>query len=220
MRVSGSRYSRDARRLDLAWRLIGFAARTRTVHRWTNLSAYKIRALYRGRIEADPTLSESPLHGAAPSQIGFLWQSALVKCEVAILAGLLRVFDVIPNPSDRIEPDFLPGIVRGERLCRAYAEFRALLPNSRVSIEHGILLLTELVRGKEVALGLCASCHSLLLVDNLALGSAQCAYCDHEKRAGSSRAASPPIVKSASLESDCAAREKPSHSPDRQGNLF
>lgn len=184
MRVSDARYSRDLRRYELAWRLIGFGVRTRVVERWTGLSHYRIRTLYRAYAAGDPTVSGSPLRGVPPTQVRFFWRSAHLRCEAAVLAGFLRAFDVFPLPMNGVAPEALSGLMRGERLCRAYAEFRALLPATQITIEHSMLLLTELVRGVELSLGQCTTCQVLVLVDRLALGPVRCAYCAFEAQSG------------------------------------
>ena len=184
MRVSDARYSRDLRRYELAWKLIGFDARTRVIERWTGLSSYRIRTLYRAYAAGEPSISGSPLRGVAPTQVRFFWRSAHIKCQAAILAGFLRVFNVLPKSPSEIAPEALPSLARGERLCRAYGEFRSLLPNSVITIEHAMLLLTELVRGVEMKLEHCTECGTLVLVDQLAIESSRCAYCVYEAQAG------------------------------------
>lgn len=178
VRASDARYSRDMRRHELAWQLVGFDARTRTIQRWTGLSGYRIRALYRAYAEGEPAVSGSPLRGVPPTQ---------VKCEAAVLAGLLRAFDVLPAPSNEVNPDSLPSLARGERLCRAYRayrEFRALAPETEITIEYAMLLLTELVRRVQMTLGRCPTCQIPILVDRLSIATPRCAHCAHEAQAG------------------------------------
>ncbi|MFI4891421.1 MAG: hypothetical protein ACHQIL_12895 [Steroidobacterales bacterium] len=43
MRISDDRYTRDRLRIDLAWRMIGYEARTLTIRQWTGLSDDRIR---------------------------------------------------------------------------------------------------------------------------------------------------------------------------------
>ena len=43
-------------------------------------------------------------------------------------------------------PGVLPGITRGERLMGAFEVYRALLPDPLISLEHAILLITELAQ--------------------------------------------------------------------------
>ena len=50
MRITDDRYTRDRLRLDLALRLIGHEARTRTIRSWTGLTDDRIRKLYRSYV--------------------------------------------------------------------------------------------------------------------------------------------------------------------------
>jgi ribosomal protein L37AE/L43A len=222
VRLSDPRYRRDFHRYELAWRLIGFDARTRTVERWTGLSTYQIRTFYRAYAAGEPAVSGSPLRGVAPTQVRFFWRSAQLKCEAAVLAGFLRGFDVLPILPSEIAPEDLPGIARGERLCRAYTEFKSLLPETVITIEHAMLLLTELVRGVEITLGRCPTCHVLMVVDRLAIGTPRCAYCAYEAQAGLPYL---PAIREAEVHSDSveeSTEDDPDDdpSPGRQGSLF
>src|SRR6266478_2820916 len=163
MRISDARYSRDLRRYQLAWRFIRHDARTRTVERWTGLSMYRIRTLYRA-YAVGATDPHSPLRGVAPYQISVFWRSAHSQCEAAVLAGFLNAFEVFPTEPTENAHEHLATLARGERLCRAYEEFKAYLPPTQLTLEHAILLLTELTRGVEIALEHCARCQILILL--------------------------------------------------------
>jgi ribosomal protein L37AE/L43A len=141
-----------------------------------------------------------------------------VKCEAAVLAGFLRAFDVLPTLPSEIVPDDLPGITRGERLCRAYTEFRSLLPATVITIEHAMLLLTELVRGVEMTLGRCPTCHILIVVDRLAIGTPRCAYCAYEAHAGLPYLTAIKETEASTNEQSTEDSDVPS--PGRQGSLF
>lgn len=184
MRISDARYSRDLRRYQLAWRLIRHEARTRTIERWTGLSMYRIRTLYEAYAVGAMQIPRSPLRGVAPHQLSFFWRSAHVKCEAAVLAGFLKAFDVFPAVPSGNAHEHLVGLTRGEHLCDAYEEFKAYWPTAESTVEHAILLLTELTRGVEIALGRCSKCHILIVIDRLSVGPPRCAYCAHELQAG------------------------------------
>ena len=184
MRISDARYSRDLRRYQLAWRLIRHGARTRTVERWTGLSMYRIHTLYEAyALQGGDTPRTLP-RGKAPHQVSFFWRSAHLKCEAAVLGGFLEAFGVLPSEPDGSAVEHLPGIARGERLCAAFEEFKAYWPTAESTLEHAILLLTELTRGIEIALGRCVSCHILIVLDRLSVGPARCAFCVYESQAG------------------------------------
>jgi hypothetical protein len=183
MRISDERYRRDLRRLQLAWRLIQLDARTPTIERWTALSVYRIRRL-RGTYAAEASRGAA-LKGVTPFRVEFFSKSATVKCEAPMLAGFLRHFGVLPNGRETSADD-LPNLARGERFCRAYEQFRACRPDSEISFEHAVMLLTELVRGVEITLLTCTNCGELIVHDCLSARRPSCAYCLHEMHAGSS----------------------------------
>lgn len=216
MRVSDARYSRDLRRYQLAWKLVRFDARTRTIKRWTGLSGYRIRTFYRAYAAGEPAVSGSPLRGVPPTQVQFFWKSAQLKCEAAVLAGFLRTFHALPASSGEVDPDSLPSIPRGERLCRAYEEFQSLVPDTEITIEYAMLLLEELVRGVQMELGRCSTCQVLILVDRLAIAATQCADCAHEARAGLPY----PVTLVAAQSALNPEEESEDSTPGKQGRLF
>lgn len=180
MRISDARYTRDLRRYHLAWRLIRHEARTRTVERWSGLSVYRIRTLYAAYAADRSGPARSPLRGVAPHQVSFFWRSAHLKCEAAILAGFLKTFGVCPSaPEERLET-----LQRGELLCEAFEEFQAYWPAAQSSLEHAILLLTELSRGIEIGLERCLDCDALIVADRLAIAPPRCAWCTYDLQAG------------------------------------
>lgn len=180
MRISDARYSRDMRRYQLAWRFIQLGARTRTVQRWSGLSMYRVRTLY----EAYSGSAESPQRGVAPHQVSFFWRSAQLRSEAAVLAGFLTAFGAFPTGTGPKAPGALESVERGERLCRAYEEFKACWPETQSTLEHAILLLGELVRNVEIALNRCMDCDILIVVDRLSVAPPRCAFCRHERQVG------------------------------------
>jgi hypothetical protein len=214
VRISDARYSRDLRRHQLAWRFIRHEVRTRTIERWTGLSMYRIRNLYDAYAAGASESARSPLRGKAPYTISFFWRSAHVKCEAAVLAGFLKTFEVCPEHPAENAYEHLAGLARGERLLRAYEEFKAYLPSTQISLEHAMLLLTELTRGVEIELAPCSSCHVLILVDRLAIGALRCAYCAYEAQAGLPYAVLKTADRSAAADSEEMTVE------GSQGSLF
>jgi hypothetical protein len=182
MRISDARYSRDLRRYQLAWRFIQHGARTRTIERWTGLSMYRLRTLYEAY--AAGVASRERLRGVAPHQVSYFWRSAQLRSEAAVLAGFLAAYGVFPDEPERGAAGSLESVGRGERLWRAYEEFKACWPEAQSTLEHAILLLNELVRGVEVALSRCLDCEVLIVIDRLAIAPPRCAFCLHELHNG------------------------------------
>ncbi len=210
VRISDARYDRDLRRYHLAWRLIQGGARTRKVQRWSGLSVYRVKTLFEGYVSASE--SRSPQRGVAPHQVSFFWRSAQLRSEAAVLAGFLEVYEVLPEARGAGVAATLESVTRGERLCRAYEEFKACWPAAQSTIEHAMLLLQELVRGVEIGLTVCPECDSLVVRDLLSITPPRCSFCQYEARAGR------PYPSSVTLEAqDSVAGSEPAW---QQGSLF
>jgi hypothetical protein len=184
VRLTDNRYTRDLLRYRLAIRLLQLQARTRTIERWTGLSMYRIRTLRAYAADLPEQRGNHPLRGVSPHQPGYFFRSAALRTEAAVLAGFLQVFGVVP--AERIDnaDRALPGLTRGIRLCRAYEQFRSCAPDTQITIEYAILLLTEIARGVELTVSTCRSCDALILVDELAVAEPLCSLCQHEQHAG------------------------------------
>ena len=211
MRISDVRYARDLRRYQLAWRFIQHGARTRTIERWTGLSMYRLRTLYESY--AAEVASRERLRGVAPHQVSYFWRSARLRSEAAVLAGFLAAYGAFPDEPRRRGAEPLESVARGERLWNAYEEFKAAWPEAQSTLEHAILLLTELVRGVEIALSRCLDCDALIVSDRLAIAPPRCAFCLHELHNGRAYAERP--------SSESAGT--PNRAPDAggiQGSLF
>lgn len=216
VRISDERFDRDLRRIRLAWRLIGHGARTQTIRRWTGLSEYRIRSLYRDYGSTAASRAEPRHRGRSPGRVTFFWQSAQLRCEAAILAGFLRLFGPLPLAPMKDAKTSLPGIPSGEQFCESYERFRSLAPDSQISIEHAVLLLLELAHGTELRLDICADCETaLVLVDLLAAGRPLCAHC--ARRTSSRDGAIATLVTPDKL--DLTESSAPAGS-GRQGSLF
>ena len=174
VRISDARYNRDLRRYQLAWRFVRHGARTRTVQRWSGLSMHRIRTLYLAYASGVAQPLRPRLRGVAPYRISFFWRSAHLRCEGAVLGGFLSSYGVLPAVPEMSELENLP---RGEQLCRAYEAFAEVWPDAQSTLEHAILLLTELCRGVEIAFGRCADCDTLVVIDRLAITPPRCSYC-------------------------------------------
>jgi hypothetical protein len=179
MRVTDDRYLRDRRAFDLAWRLIKLGARTGTISRWTGIAERRVRALQRSYRSLDPGdggALKRP-RGQSPYRIERLLHSPQQQQDAACLARICKSMGALPA-SHLVDVDrMLPGIERGELLCSAYESFQHQFPNSSLSIEQAVLLVSELVRGKEVTLAACVNCGNFAIVDRLNPESEICATC-------------------------------------------
>jgi hypothetical protein len=174
MRISDDRYDRDLRRYNLARRMLQHEVRTATIVVWTGLSKYRIQTLFRSY---QGTGGYTRHRGKSPFQPAFFLRSLLHECESSALTYIALQMEIIPA---EIVPDAatsLPSLARGERLVNAFELYRALAPHSRLSLEHAVLLVTELAHRQTLSLGYCDICDGLRVVDRLAVCHALCAFC-------------------------------------------
>lgn len=176
MRIIDDRYMQHRRRLDLAWRLIQYEVRTRTISSWTQLAPHRIRALYNSYATRDHA-SVKRRRGVSPYRLEIILDSTRLRLEAAIFAALCTSLDVLPKEKLREPERSLPNLDRGELLCDAYAWFRAEVPTARLTLEQGLLVLNELALGKQVDLAGCRSCGGVILSDRLSHNRFECAFC-------------------------------------------
>ena len=176
MRITEDRYSQHRRSLDLAWRLIRHEARTRTICQWTQLSGHRIRQLYKS-YSSKQQQRVTRHRGMSPYKLEIILSSPRFRCEGAMFAAICRSLHVLPQERLSDPDSALPSVERGELLCRAYEWFCFDVPDTRLTLEHGLLLINELARGELVRLGACCVCRGVILLDRLSTGRLRCVFC-------------------------------------------
>jgi hypothetical protein len=180
MRISDDRYSRDRSRFDVAMQFIRHEARTHTIRVWTGLSDDRIRKLYRSYLCDSRNSGAKPLirhRGKSPQQAGFFMRTGRARQEAALLASLCCLVGALPAGRAPDLEKALPTLARGELLCQAYSVYRCLIPESPISFEHAVFLLTALVRGDELILSGCRDCGAVLITDRWSLRAPRCLLC-------------------------------------------
>ena len=177
MRISDHRYFRDVRKYHLAMRLIHHEARTGTIRHWTGLSARCIRNLFRSYVRGDIAGCAARHRGPSPHMVEQLLQSPQLRDEVAVLASVLCLFDLIPSRPKPNERQESPNILRAEQLCAAFEMLCDLMPSTKLTLEHALLLVTALVRGEELGLGKCPACGALIVIDFHGDSAQTCGLC-------------------------------------------
>lgn len=163
MRISDHRYNRDVRKYNLALRLVGHEARTGTIRHWTGLSGEGVRNLFQSYALNGDDRCVTRRRGPSPHNVEFSLLSPQMRADVAILTSVLLLLDVMPvRPMQNVRTE-LPSLGRGERLCAAYECFRELIPESTITLEHAVLLMTTLVQGRELIVAKCACCGALMV---------------------------------------------------------
>jgi hypothetical protein len=217
LRVTDDRYLRELRRINLAQRLIGYEVRTATIQQWTGLSDERIRnliSLHDARVRAGRRH-----RGPAPRNvIEFLRQTQL-RSEASVMSALAYLYGVLPTPRRGPTPALLPGVDAGERLCRAFAIYRRVIPGSRLNLEHIMSLLVALAANSEARLAHCAHCHGALLINPSNLQRDICPWCEARETQ-----AAPEVVLEAEArepgESDLSSGCTPAEPDGAQRRLF
>lgn len=177
MRISEHRYNRDRRIIDVAARLIDFEARTSTIHDLTGLSGDRIRKLSKECGVDGKSTSKQRHRGASPSSVSILLAKPRLKNEADALFSLCRLMGVSPGSGPEHSERRLPDVSRAERLCDAFWTFRYLLPQTSISFEHMLLMLSEAAKDGELVGTHCTDCNALFVVDALSLYDAVCPHC-------------------------------------------
>jgi hypothetical protein len=164
--------------------MLRLEARTETVCAWSRLTGDRVRNLSRVLAREGVIRCAARQRGPSPRKFSVLMESPSLRKEAPAIAGLCRVFDVIPAEPWTDARSRLPEVARGERLCDALELFRQIVPGARISLEKLVLLVLTLASGESWALDFCAGCQATILVNRLELSSRLCAYCESRQTAG------------------------------------
>lgn len=113
----------------------------------------------------------------SPYKLEMIVSSPRLRCEGAMFAAICRSLEVLPRNRLDDPEQTLPGIERGELLCEAFEWFRFDVPDTKLTLEHGLLLINELARGELIRLGACRTCRGVILLDRLSNGRLDCVFC-------------------------------------------
>jgi hypothetical protein len=180
MRVTDTRYARERSQLELALEMIGFEARTRTIRGCTGLSDDRIRKLYSTYFKhAGNKQVVRRQRGKSPRRVEVFFRSPRMQMESTTLALLMVHYGIFALAADgTLTLAFQRHSVRfGRRLCRVFALFRTLCPDSALSFEQAWSLCLALHRHEEVALTSCAHCGGQFVYDLLSASRSVCACC-------------------------------------------
>jgi hypothetical protein len=167
-------YLEDRRKLDLAWRLLRHGARTQTITRWTGLSARRVRSLLKKYRTRSTELKIQRPRGDSPFNMELLLRSPQRRYEAALVARTHQELRRQTAPEMKGD-DF--DLEAGELACRAYEAFLRNRPQSVLTIDQAILVLSTITRKVEFSLGCCSSCRAPVLIDLLSVTVRRCGCC-------------------------------------------
>lgn len=187
MRLTDDRYASERSQFELALRMIGHEARTKTIRDCTGLSDDRIRKLYATYFRNPGIAGIKRRRGKSPRQITRFVKNPQHQLQATTLvalyaAGLLlridkhhRVYSCWPRPD----------VEFGHRVCRAFENYLLLHTEPVLSFEWAWSLLQNISYNDELYLAICRGCRSPYVQDAYALDLKTCPACEieaHQRR--------------------------------------
>ena len=187
MRLTDDRYAAERSQFELALRMIGHEARTRTIRECTALSDDRIRKLYSTYFRGAGNTQIQRRRGKSPRQVARFVKNPENQLQATVLvtlfsSGLLLRIDADNN----IAPCWpRPDVEFGHRLCRAYETYLLLHDRPTLSFEWAWNLLHSISYNDELYLAECKGCGARYVQDSYALDYKTCPTCEivaHRRR--------------------------------------
>ena len=182
MRLTDDRYAGEKSQFELALRMIGHEARTRTIRECTGLSDDRIRKLYSTYFRHAGNVRVRRRRGKSPQQIGRFVKNPDHQLQSTTLvalycAGLLLRID----ENERVRPCWpRPNVEFGHRMCRAFETYLIVHERPLLNFEWAWNLLHSMSRGDELYLAVCGDCRARYVQDAYALDLKSCPACEIE----------------------------------------
>jgi hypothetical protein len=182
MRLTDDRYAGERSQFELALRMIGHEARTRTIRECTGLSDDRIRKLYSTYFRNTGGNDVLRRRGKSPRQVARFVKNSDNQLQATTLVALfcsgllLRV-----DAGDDVHACWpRPDVEFGHRVCRAYETYLMLHKGPLLSFEWAWNLLHSISQNDELYLASCDACHSRYVQDAYALDHKTCPSCEIE----------------------------------------
>lgn len=179
MRLTDDRYAGERAQFELALRMIGHEARTRTIRECTGLSDDRIRKLYSRYFRNAGNSGVRRRRGKSPRQVMRFVKNPGNQLQATTLVSLFcssRLLRV--DPDRNVSPCWpRPDVEFGHRLCRAFETYLLLHDDASLSFEWTWNLLQAIAWNDELYLASCAGCESSYVQDAYALDHATCPAC-------------------------------------------
>ena len=180
MRLTDDRYAAERSQFELALRMIGHEARTRTIRECTALSDDRIRKLYSTYFRDTGQSDVQRRRGKSPRQVGRFVKNSENQLQATTLVtlfccGLLLRID----QDNKVVPCWpRPDVEFGHRLCRAFETYLLLHDKPKLSFEWAWNLLQNICYNDELYLAECKHCQSRYVQDSYALDHKICPSCE------------------------------------------
>lgn len=187
MRLTDDRYAGERSQFELALRMIGHEARTKTIRDCTGLSDDRIRKLYATYFRNAGVAGIKRRRGKSPRQITRFVKNPQHQLQATTLialycAGLLLRVDE-NNAVHCCWPR--PDVEFGHRVCRAFENYLLLHEEPLLSFEWAWSLLINIANDDELYLAICRGCRAPYVQDAYALDLKTCPSCEieaHQRR--------------------------------------
>ncbi len=184
MRVTDNRYATERSQFELALRMIGHEARTRTIRDCTGLSDDRIRKIYSTYFRNTGNVQVRRRRGKSPQQVGPFVKNPLNQLEATTLVTLFSTSLLLRiDASNHIHACWpRPDVEYGHRVCRAFETYLLLHPRPKLSFEWAWSLLQNVSKNDELYLASCDRCRTSYIQDAYALDSNICPSCEIARR--------------------------------------
>ena len=180
MRLTDNRYATEKSQFELALRMIGHEARTRTIKECTGLSDDRIRKLYSTYFRNCGGVRIRRRRGKSPRQVGLFVKNPQNQLESSTLVSLFCASLLLRiDTADRVHPCWpRPNVEYGHRVCRAFETYLQLHRLPKLSFEWAWNLIQTISRNDELYLPVCNACQAYYVQDAYALDRKCCPSCE------------------------------------------
>jgi hypothetical protein len=179
MRLTDDRYARERDQFELALRMIGHEARTRTIKACTGLSDDRIRKLYATYFRDSGRGDIKRRRGKSPQQITRFVKNPEHQLQATTLLGLFCLGLLLRIDADRrVHAAWpRPDVEFGHRMCRAFETYRLVHEQPLLSFEWAWNLMNNIAYNDELFVAACRFCDSPYVQDAYAIDSRMCPAC-------------------------------------------
>lgn len=182
MRLTDDRYAGERSQFELALRMIGHEARTRTIKDCTGLSDDRIRKLYSTYFKNSGSLNVRRRRGKSPRQITRFVKNPEHQLQATTLVALFCVGLLLRiDEKNKVHSCWpRPDVEFGHRVCRAFENYLLLHDQALLNFEWCWNLLQSISWNDELYLAICRGCRSRYVQDSYALDLKTCPACEIE----------------------------------------
>ena len=184
MRLTDDRYANERSQFELALRMIGHEARTRTIKQCTGLSDDRIRKLYSTYFLGRTDIRRR--RGKSPRQVQYYVKNPEHQLQATTLVALFCAGYLIRIDTDnKVHACWpRPDVEYGHRVCRAFETYVLLHDDAALNFEWTWNLLQCITYNDELYLAVCAGCGARYVQDAYALDDRTCPTCEIASASG------------------------------------